>query len=212
MKFNLAILSLLFFSVQMAGQNRVYDGDRNSYRVIKLDNGDEWTAGNMRVKVPLSYIYQHSPSYQREGRLYHLKYADKACRSLGPGWKVPRIGDWENLIEQAIKFRYGEVSSDRNFQAGQAYTALIAKTMNFQRLIEFNLSGKGYVLLKDLHQFEKYPGHHEPDKNDFRSSPTFLTTSPNWGYQISGRAFKRISTSYGNWNQGVGQHLRCVKN
>jgi uncharacterized protein (TIGR02145 family) len=88
----------------------------------RLADGKEWTSANLGVDASPSYCYADAPSNcGRYGRLYTWESADRGCRSLGAGWRLPTEADWRQLAK-----RYGGVSEDADDKGKAAYAALVA--------------------------------------------------------------------------------------
>jgi uncharacterized protein (TIGR02145 family) len=88
----------------------------------RMADGKEWTSENLSVDVSPSYCYGDAPSNcARYGRLYAWESADRGCRSLGAGWRLPTDADWRRLARQ-----YGGVSEDAEDKGKAAYAALAA--------------------------------------------------------------------------------------
>lgn len=69
-----------------------------SIRSRRMQDGKEWTAANLEVKADDAYCYDDAElNCRRYGRLYTWRAAQRACRSLGPGWRLPTDEDWRRL-------------------------------------------------------------------------------------------------------------------
>lgn len=80
-----------YSSIRLAGQ---------SYRTIEL-NGQIWLADNLNYGVDGSVCYDNSSrNCQQYGRLYTWDAAQKACGTLGNGWRLPTDEEWNSLRNQ----------------------------------------------------------------------------------------------------------------
>ncbi|AEE53715.1 FISUMP domain-containing protein [Haliscomenobacter hydrossis] len=92
---------------------KVVDPEGNTYRSIRL-GGLTWTADNLKLTLKGSSrcFMDHEAYCQRFGKLYNWAGAQEACNSLGSGWRLPRLKEWEQL------FRVYD--QEGNFQKGSA--------------------------------------------------------------------------------------------
>lgn len=90
---------------------------RSSTRML---NGKHWTTDNLNVNTSPSYCYDDAEqNCRRYGRLYTWESAQRGCRSLGDGWRLPTDDEWRQMTK-----RYGGVSSDSDDKGKAAYKAL----------------------------------------------------------------------------------------
>ena len=88
----------------------------------RMADGKQWTTENLNVDIAPSYCYDEAEvNCRRYGRLYTWESAQRACRSIGDGWRLPTENDWRQLAR-----RYGGVREDSNDGGRAAYAALIA--------------------------------------------------------------------------------------
>jgi uncharacterized protein (TIGR02145 family) len=89
---------------------------------IRMADGREWTTSNLNVDVPPSYCYDDAAlNCRRYGRLYTWESAQRVCRSLGGGWRLPSDDEWREMAK-----RYGGVSADSADEGRGAFTALLS--------------------------------------------------------------------------------------
>jgi len=87
----------------------------------RMADGKEWTTHNLNVEIIGSYCYADAERNCRQyGRLYTWESAQRGCRSLGDGWRLPTDDEWRQLAKQ-----YGGVSADSNEGGKAAYRALL---------------------------------------------------------------------------------------
>lgn len=87
----------------------------------RMPDGKQWTTDNLNVATDQSYCYQDAEANcRRYGRLYTWESAQKGCRSLGDGWRLPTNDEWQQLAKH-----YGGVRDDSNDTGKAAYTALV---------------------------------------------------------------------------------------
>lgn len=88
---------------------------------MRMADGKQWTTTNLTVNVQPSYCYDDAePNCRRYGRLYPWESAQRACRSLGEGWRLPSDDEWRQLAK-----RYGGVMDDSADKGRAAFTALL---------------------------------------------------------------------------------------
>ncbi len=70
----------------------------------RMADGKEWTTQNLNiknVKTDPSYCYADAErNCGQYGRLYTWESAQRACRSLGEGWRLPTNEDWRQLANR----------------------------------------------------------------------------------------------------------------
>ena len=87
----------------------------------RMADGKEWTTYNLNVEIAGSYCYGDAERNCRQyGRLYTWESAQRGCRSLGDGWRLPTYDEWRQLSKQ-----YGGVSADSDEGSKTAYKALL---------------------------------------------------------------------------------------
>ena len=88
----------------------------------RMLDGKHWTLANLAVKTASSYCYEDADSNcEKYGRLYTWDSAQKACRALGRGWRLPSDEEWRQLAK-----RYGGVSEDSEDKGKAAFAALLS--------------------------------------------------------------------------------------
>jgi len=88
----------------------------------RMADGKEWTTANLNVNTPPSYCYEDAErNCDRYGRLYTWESAQRACQSLGDGWRLPTDDEWLKLATQ-----YGGLGNDSADKGKASYTALIS--------------------------------------------------------------------------------------
>jgi uncharacterized protein (TIGR02145 family) len=88
----------------------------------RMPDGKEWTTQNLNVAIEPSWCYDNSEqNCQRYGRLYTWESAQRACRALAGGWRLPTNEEWRQLANH-----YGGIRQETADLGKAAYTALIA--------------------------------------------------------------------------------------
>ncbi len=86
-----------------------------------MPDGKLWTTENLNVAAKPSYCYDNSEqNCRRYGRLYTWESAQRACRALGGGWRLPTNEEWRQLGSH-----YGGIRQESADLGKAAYTALI---------------------------------------------------------------------------------------
>jgi uncharacterized protein (TIGR02145 family) len=86
-----------------------------------MPDGKRWTTENLNLTTDGSYCYGDAElNCRRYGRLYTWESAQRGCRSLGDGWRLPTDDDWRQLAKH-----FGGVSSDSDDRGKAAYQALL---------------------------------------------------------------------------------------
>ena len=71
---------------------------KQAYRTLQLV-GLTWLADNLNINIDNSYCFDdNSNNCVQYGRLYTWEAAKEACRSLGVGWRLPTIQEWDRLV------------------------------------------------------------------------------------------------------------------
>jgi uncharacterized protein (TIGR02145 family) len=144
------VLSIAFGSVgfscstnRSAKDEKVSGTVQSSRRML---DGKEWTADNLNVNTGPSYCYEDAELNCRlYGRLYTWESAQRACQSLGDGWRLPTNDEWGQMTAH-----YGGVRDDSDNSGNAAYKALlIGGTSGFNALLGGGRSNDGkYERLK----------------------------------------------------------------
>jgi uncharacterized protein (TIGR02145 family) len=110
-------LSIALGSVGASGLANRSAKDQKASRML---DGKQWTTDNLNVNTSPSYCYDDADqNCRRYGRLYTWESAQRGCRSLGDGWRLPTDDEWRQMTKH-----YGGVSSDSDDKGNAAYTAL----------------------------------------------------------------------------------------
>ena len=121
----LAIALSCAFGFVGAGSTQRSAQDQNPAGPIaskRMADGKEWTTANLNVNTPSSYCYDDAEANcGRYGRLYTWESAQRACQSLGDGWRLPTDDEWRQLAKH-----YGAVGNDAPDKGKAAYTALLS--------------------------------------------------------------------------------------
>lgn len=87
----------------------------------RMADGKQWTTHNLNVKTAASYCYDNAErNCSQYGRLYTWESAQRACPSLGMGWRLPADDEWRQLAR-----RYGGGSQDSEDKGKASYQALL---------------------------------------------------------------------------------------
>jgi uncharacterized protein (TIGR02145 family) len=106
----------------------------------RMADGKEWTTANLNVNTSSSYCYDDAePNCHRYGRLYTWESAQRGCRSLGDGWRLPTDDEWRQMAKH-----YGGLGNDSPDKGRAAYTALLSGgTSGFNAVLGGNRSIDG---------------------------------------------------------------------
>lgn len=110
--------------------------DRNvsgtSYSSKRMPDGKLWTTENLNLDTAESYCYGDVElNCRRHGRLYTWESAQRGCRSLGDGWRLPTNDDWRQLAKH-----HGGIRDDSGDGGKAVYQALlIGGTSGFNALL-----------------------------------------------------------------------------
>jgi uncharacterized protein (TIGR02145 family) len=111
----------------------------------RMADGKEWTTANLNVNASPSYCYDDVElNCRRYGRMYTWESAQRVCRSLGDGWRLPTDDEWRRMTK-----RYGGVSADSADKGRAAFTALRSGgTSGFDAVLGGNRSDGKYARLE----------------------------------------------------------------
>src|SRR5688572_13491373 len=103
----------------------------------RMPDGRQWTTDNLNVSTAPSYCYEDAGlNCRRYGRLYTWESAQRGCRSLGDGWRLPTNDEWRQMAQ-----RYGGLGNDSPNTGNPAYTALLSGgTSGFNAVLGGNRS------------------------------------------------------------------------
>jgi uncharacterized protein (TIGR02145 family) len=129
----------------------------------RMADGKQWTTDNLNVATPHSYCYEDAEQRCREyGRLYTWDSAQRACQSLGVGWRLPTDNEWRELAKH-----YGGVGGDSSGNGKAAYAALLSGgESGFNAVLAGNRSGNGEYARVQAHGL-----YWTASENDQRSAP-----------------------------------------
>ena len=121
-------LSIAFGSVSVSSERRSAQDQRErraggtTHSSKRMADGKEWTTANLNVNTSPSYCYDDAELNCRQyGRLYTWESAQRACQSLGDGWRLPTDDEWMQLAK-----RYGGAHDDSADKGRAAYTVLMS--------------------------------------------------------------------------------------
>jgi uncharacterized protein (TIGR02145 family) len=85
-------LSLAFTAIAAAQQPSASPPSK------RMPDGKLWMTENLNVRADGSYCYDDSEQNCRQyGRLYTWESAQRACRALSAGWRLPTNEEWRQL-------------------------------------------------------------------------------------------------------------------
>ena len=121
-----------------------------TYPAKRMADGKQWMTDNLNVNTAPSYCYEDAEmNCGRYGRLYTWESAQRACRSLGHGWRLPTDDEWRQLAKL-----YGGVSQDSDEGGKAAYKALlIGGSSGFNATLGGNRSDDGRYARLEAHGF-----------------------------------------------------------
>jgi uncharacterized protein (TIGR02145 family) len=137
----------------------------NDTHSSRMADGKHWTTANLNVNTSPSYCYDNAEANcRRYGRLYTWESAQRGCRSLGDGWRVPTDAEWRELAT-----RYGGVGNDAPDKGRAAYAALLlGGTSGFNAVLGGNRSPDGQYARSEAHGF-----YWSASENDRASAPFY---------------------------------------
>jgi uncharacterized protein (TIGR02145 family) len=116
----------------------------------QMPDGKQWTTENLDVYTDPSYCYDDAePNCRRYGRLYTWESAQRGCRSLGDGWRLPTNDEWRQMAKH-----YGGVRDDSADTGKAAFTALFdGGPSGFKAVLGGGRSQDGQYARMDAHGF-----------------------------------------------------------
>jgi uncharacterized protein (TIGR02145 family) len=158
-----------------------------------MADGKQWTTDNLNIDAGGSYCYGDAElNCRRYGRLYTWESAQRACRSLGDGWRLPTDDEWRQLAKH-----YGGVHDDSHDRGHAAYTALLTGgSSGFNALL-----GGGRV--SDAEQYARLEAH------GFYWTASERSPDSAWFYNFGkgGLAFYRQPEG----NKQMAISVRCIR-
>lgn len=115
-----------------------------------MPDGKQWMTENLNVATEGSYCYDDSePSCRRYGRLYTWDSAQRACRSLRDGWRLPTDDEWRQLASH-----FGGVYGHSDDAGKGAYAALLTGgSSGFGALLGGGRAPDGRYARREAHGF-----------------------------------------------------------
>ena len=116
----------------------------------RMAGGKQWMTRNLDLNFAPSYCYADKESNCRQyGRLYTWESAQRACKSLGDGWRLPTDDDWRQMAKL-----YGGVSQDSDDKGKAAYQALLTGgDSGFNAVLGGGRSADGHYARLEAHGF-----------------------------------------------------------
>ena len=157
-----------------------------------MADGKEWTTANLNVNTPSSYCYDDAESNcRRYGRLYTWESAQRGCRSLGDGWRLPTDDEWRQLAKH-----HGGVGNDVPDKGKAAYTALLSGgTSGFDAVLGGDRSIEG-----KYDRLEAHGLYWTVSENDPNTAPFYNFGKGSQGLYRQPQGQKQIAVS-----------VRCVR-
>jgi uncharacterized protein (TIGR02145 family) len=125
----------------------------------RMPDGRQWTTENLNIITDQSYCYDNAqPNCRRYGRLYTWESAQRACHSLGDGWRLPTNDEWRQMAKH-----YGGVRDDAADAGRAAYIALlIGGSSGFNAVMGGRRDLDGQYARLDAHAFYWTASENEP--------------------------------------------------
>lgn len=116
----------------------------------QMPDGRHWMTTNLDVDTGQSYCYDDSElNCRRYGRLYTWEAAQRGCRSLGDGWRLPTNDEWREMAKH-----YGGVSNDSDDRGRASYEALsIGGSSGFNAVLGGGRDPDGQYARLEAHGF-----------------------------------------------------------
>jgi uncharacterized protein (TIGR02145 family) len=135
-------------STHRSAEDQKPAGKSHSFR--RMPDGKEWMTENLNVSTERSYCYDDTESNcRRYGRLYTWESAQRGCRSLGGGWRLPTNDEWRQMAKH-----YGGVRGDSDDGGKAAYKALvIGGSSGFNAVFGGGRSDDGQYARLEAHGF-----------------------------------------------------------
>jgi len=129
------------------------------YSPKRMADGKQWTTRNLDVNTAASYCYEDAErNCSGYGRLYSWEPAQRVCRLLGDGWRMPTDDDWRQLARH-----YGGVSQDAEDKGKAAYKALMTGgNSGFNAVLGGGRSEDGEYARLEAHGFYWTASESEP--------------------------------------------------
>jgi uncharacterized protein (TIGR02145 family) len=157
----LIALSLAFgcpfvFSERLSAQDRKAS---TTYSPERLADGKQWTTSNLNVNVVQSYCYDDAETNcVQYGRLYTWESAQRACRLLGDGWRLPTNDEWRQMAKH-----YGGLREESDDGGKAAYQALLTGGRSgFNALLGGGRSPDGEYSRLEAHGFYWTASENDP--------------------------------------------------
>jgi uncharacterized protein (TIGR02145 family) len=158
----------------------------------RMPDGKEWTTENLNADTPGSSCYAESEqNCRRYGRLYTWEAAQRACPSLGAGWRLPTNDEWRELASH-----YGGLMEDANGGKGTFAALMIGGSSGFNAVLGGNRNANdGQYARLDAHGLY------------WTASETAPSTAWMYNFGRGGQALNRHSGA----NKQMAASVRCVK-
>ena len=130
------------------------------YAARRMPDGKEWMTGNLNVSDTAAGCYEGNQSNcDRYGRLYTWEAAQRACSSLGNGWRLPSADEW-----RALTTPFGGIGDGSTDGGKAAYAALLdGGTSGFGAVMGGGRQADGQYARVDAHGFYWTASEHDAD-------------------------------------------------
>jgi uncharacterized protein (TIGR02145 family) len=121
-----------------------------TYPSKQMPDGKQWMTDNLNVSTTESFCYEDTEmNCSRYGRLYTWEAAQRGCRSLGDGWRLPTNDEWQQMAKH-----YGGVRDDSDDGGKAAYMVLlIGGSSGFDAVMGGRRSEDGQSARLEAHGF-----------------------------------------------------------
>lgn len=143
----LSIASVSAFLDHVSAQDQKASG--SMYSAKRMADGKHWTTQNLNVNTVPSYCYDDAEvNCRRYGRLYTWESAQRGCRLLGHGWRLPTNDEWREMAKQ-----YGGLREDGEDNGKAAYAALLIGGSGFNAVLGGGRTPSGEYARLEAHGF-----------------------------------------------------------
>ena len=95
--------------------------NRSQHASMQMADGKLWSAGNLSIDFNPSYCHEDAAANcRRYGRMYTWESAQRACQSVGDGWRLPTSDEWTQMAKH-----YGGISDGSDGSGRAAFAALM---------------------------------------------------------------------------------------
>ena len=118
---SLSVVVVIAVGTACSAHRSAGDSNAPTFASTRMLDGKQWMTENLNVPAAESYCYDDTgTNCSGYGRLYSWSSAQRACESVGSGWRLPTNDEWQRMAKH-----YGGIRDDSTDGGKAAYASLV---------------------------------------------------------------------------------------